>query len=212
MSILESIFEIVLVVFRFFIVQIAIIAPVFYIVAMIVFFVKHKAKKSMLCLLCHFLSLVFAFVVFSSVKVSANINIESIENNMDTLLSTSDGFYEFETGYIQGMVSIGNESYTELDDDFEKHIINDDTVVYVSSLHCNKDYRLSHLFQPESSNGIVLIKSEDKIIEVDYWYNDKNIASIIWPVTNPEIIYRREVDFADIIETMQIDDGIDEIY
>ena len=39
-----------------------------------------------------------------------------------------------------------------------------------------------------------------KVLEINYRYNGTNITSVIWPITNPEIIYRPKIDITDILE------------
>ncbi|MBO5066279.1 MAG: hypothetical protein J6D06_09225 [Clostridia bacterium] len=205
-----SMFEIALGFFRFIVVILAIVMPMVLLVLMAKSINKRKKKSVFICVISLVLSIVFAYIVFTDIKLPARVDIESIKTYHETLLSTESGYYEFDTGYIDGSMRVSdlNDDYTPVLDyatDYKKyksHEIDEYTKCYISPVICYKDDRLSHLWEPLGSYGTIVIESKDKLIEIKYNYINSGVADILWPISNPQTFYRPEIDFGDLVTTL----------
>lgn len=203
-------FAIVLGFFRFVVVALAVVMPVVLLVIAVKSVNKRKKKSAFVCVVSLVVSFVFAYIVFADIKVPARVDIESIKTYHETLLSTESGYYEFDTGYIDGSMRVSdlNDDYTPVLDyatDYKKyksHEIDEYTKCYISPVICDKDDRLSHLWEPLGSYGTIVIESKDKLIEIKYNYINSGVADILWPISNPQIFYRPQIDVGDIVKDL----------
>ena len=151
------------------------------------------------------ISAFFSYLIFFNIDVPARIDIESIKTNKEAIFSLKSGEYNFDTGYIVGEILVYGEDefehYEQTTETSKIYEIDDVTICAVSPVSCNKDARLSHLFEPTISTGTIIIECDEKLIEVLYYYNYTNVVDVVWFITNPEIIYRPRIDFADILES-----------
>lgn len=207
MSTFEIILMWILVPFRFIVMLVSIITPIILLITLIYSIFKQRHKRVYLCMLGLLLSCGLVYLVFADVEVPARVNIESIETNKEVLLSLEYGNYEFDTGSVKGQLSVYEanefESYEPTLDISKTYDIDQSTICAVSSVFCDKDDRLSHAFEPTISSGTILIESNKKIIEISYYYDYQNIAILLWPITNPEIVYRPQIDVGEILNTIE---------
>lgn len=149
------------------------------------------------------ISIGLLYCVYADVYVPARVDIKSIEENYDELLLLEDGA-SFKTGYITGHLTVHSNDelmfYREQKANGKKHVINNEAVCYISPVHCIKDDRISHLLEPTQSVGSILIETSEKTFYIEYYYDGDSIFSLLWPITNPEIIYRHKIDLGDILE------------
>lgn len=203
-------FAIVLGFFRFVVVALAVVMPVVLLVIAVKSVNKRKKKNVCVCVIGLTLSLVFAYLVFADIKVPARVNVESIKTHQETLLSTESGYYEFDGKIINGSMRVSDlsgNSVPELDYavDYKKHKayeIDESTMCYVTSVVCDKDDRISHLCEPLSSYGTIVIESEEKLIEIRYYYINSGVVDILWPISNPQTFYRPQIDVGDIVKDL----------
>ena len=202
-------FEVVLMGFlillRVIVIVSAVSAPIILLVKMKSSIVVRSKKKTVLYVFGFLFSLMFLYSAFANIEVPARVDVESIKGQKDVLLSMEYGRYEFDTEYIEGRIYVNELNGFELckrtETNNKIYEIDDDVICSVSSVLCEKDGRLSHIFEPTISSGTILIGSNNKAIEIYYFYNYENIASFIWPITNPEIFYRPKIDVGDILQT-----------
>lgn len=181
----------------------SIIAPIALLVALFKALGQKKLKKAGLSFLCLLMSIGLLYCVYADVSVPARVNLKSIEDHYDELLLLEDGA-SFKTGYITGNLIVHSNDelmfYREQKANGKKHVINNEAVCYISPVHCIKDDRISHLLEPTQSVGSILIETPEKTFYIEYYYDGNSIFSLLWPITNPEIIYRHKIDLGDILE------------
>lgn len=180
-------------------------APIILLVKMKSSIVVRSKKETVLYVFGFLFSLMFLYSVFANIEVPARVDVESIKGYKDVLLSMDYGHYKFDTGYIEGRIYVnesnGFEHCKQTEEKNKIYGIDDGFICSVSSVLCEKDGRLSHMFEPTISSGTILIGSNKKSVEIYYFYNYENIASLIWPITNPELLYRPEIDVVDILNS-----------
>lgn len=210
MSTLEIVLMWILIPFRFIVMGVSIITPIILLVTLIYSIFKQRHKRVYLCMLCLLVSFGLIYLVFADIEVPARVNIESIETNKEVILSLEYGDYEFDTGCVKGQLSVYEakefESYEPILEINKTYDIDESTICAVSSVFCDKDKRLSHAFEPTISSGTILIENNKKIIEISYYYDYQNIAILLWPITNPEIVYRPQIDVGEIVQSV-VSDG-----
>lgn len=208
MSTSEIILTWVLIFFRFVFIIVSVVSPVILLSALIHSIFKQRHKRVYLCMFGILLSFAFIYLVFCDFTVPARVDITSIKNNKDTILSINSGEYEFDTGYIVGEMIVYDEKEFELyeptTETSKVYDIDDTTICAISPVFCDKDDRVSHAFEPTISSGTILIENNKKLIEISYYYDYMNVVSLVWPITNPELLYRPEIDIVDILETYTI--------
>ncbi len=181
----------------------SIIAPIALLVSLFKALGQKKLKKAGLYFSGLLMSIGLLYCVYADVSVPARVNLKSIEDHYDELLLLEDGA-TFKTGYITGNLIVHSNDellfYREQKSNGEKHVINDEAVCYISPVYCLKDDRISHLFEPTQSLGDILIETPEKTFYIEYYYDGDSIFSLLWPITNPEIIYRHRIDLGDILE------------
>lgn len=188
---------------RLFFLGASIIAPIVFLIFLISALHRERFKKAGINLLCLLLSIGLAYSVYADIEVPARVDLKAIEENYDKLLLLEDGA-SFNTGYITGHLTVHSNDelmfYREQKANGKKHVINDESVCYISPVHCIKDDRISHLLEPTQSVGSILIETPEKTFYIEYYYDGNSIFSLLWPITNPEIIYRHKIDLGDILE------------
>lgn len=205
MSEAEIVLMRVFVLLRVVVMVLAVTAPIILLVKMKSSIVVRSKKEIVSYVFGFLFSLIFLYSVFANIEVPARVDVGSIKEHKADLLSMEYGHYEFDTGYIEGRIYVnelnGFEIYKQFETKNKIQEIDDGVICSVSSVLCEKDGRLSHIFEPTISSGTILIGSNNKAIEIYYFYNYENIASLIWPITNPEIFYRPKIDVGDILQT-----------
>lgn len=188
---------------RLFFLGASIIAPIALLVALFKALGQKKLKKAGLNFLGLLISVGLLYCVYADVCVPARVDLKAIEENYDELLLLEDGA-SFKTGYITGHLTVHSNDelmfYREQKANGKKHVINNEAVCYISPVHCIKDDRISHLLEPTQSVGSILIETPEKTFYIEYYYDGDSIFSLLWPITNPEIIYRHRIDLGDILE------------
>ncbi len=188
---------------RLFFLGASIIVPIVFLIFLISALHRERFKKAGINLLCLLLSIGLAYSVYADIEVPARVDLKAIEENYDELLLLEDGA-SFNTGYITGNLIVHSNDelmfYREQKANGKKHVINNEAVCYISPVHCIKDDRISHLLEPTQSVGSILIETPEKTFYIEYYYDGNSIFSLLWPITNPEIIYRHKIDLGDILE------------
>ena len=210
-EIFEIVFMWIMILLRVLTMITAVFLPFITLVCLIISIVeRQRSKYVLLRLFGLIMSVVLVFLVFFGVEVPARIDKKSIKEHKSEISSLEPGNYEFDTGYIEGGLAVYNkedykereesEIYKELET-YKKYRIDDETTCIISPVFCGKDERFSHIFEPTIAGGILVIRDSKKIVEVSYYYNDYNLFTCLWFITNPEVFYRPKIDFGDILNS-----------
>lgn len=193
---------------RLFFLGASIIAPIVFLIFLISALHRERFKKAGINLLCLLLSIGLAYSVYADIEVPARVDIKSIEENYDKLLAL-DEYQRFDTGYIYGDLFVYDSDdkdamfFREQKAIADKYVLNNGAVCYITPVRCVKDERISHLLAPMYSFGDIIIETPERTFHIDYYYESNTFFNLLWPITNPEVVYRHKIDIADIIETNQ---------
>lgn len=197
--------------FRFIIIIAAVIIPILLLSLLIYSVFKQRYKRSRILIGGMLVSIVFVCLVFLDFRVPASIDIASLKQNKEEIISLKSGEYEFDAGYIFGYMYVYDEKefalYEPTIEISEVYDVDDDTICSVSLVTCYKDERFSHAFFPMLSSGEILIENEKKIIEIYYCYD--NAMNPFCSITNPSLFYRQKIDFVDVLRTYTVRDQSD---
>lgn len=182
-----------------------VVLPIIILVNLFSSIASKRRKGILISVLSLLLVGVLGYLALGSFVVKPRIDIDSFRENKEQFLSLDLGYYEFEAEHVRGQIQVYHNDGSEdvfTDGIIKTYDLGNETNCSISWLRCPKDVRLSHLWQPESANGTILIQDDKKIIDIYYWYEDKNFATFFWFITNPEIIYKKEIVSQDISDNI----------
>ena len=200
MSTFEIVFMWIMIPLRVLAMITAIVLPFVVLVKLIQSIIRRRYKKVLVRSFGLIMSGVLVFLVFFGVDVPARIDKKSIKQHKSEISSLEPGYYKFNTGYIEGGLVVYNKEdykYYEKEVEFKEYRIDDETTCAVTSVYCEK----SDYFAPTLAAGMLVIQDSKKIVEVSYYYNDYNLFTCLWFITNPEVFYRPKIDFGDILDS-----------
>lgn len=175
--------------------------------------VKSFLKKEKRTFLKSFIYIILCstilFLAVSQISGKQKINVESLNNTCKSFLELQDSYYEFDTGYITGTLSVTDVNgehyygppFVEI---IETGKLDSNVNYYFSKISYTKDERWFYLFCPTASEATIVFNNNEKLVYIDYYYTDKTLASFLWFFTNPELFYKHTVDFNDILSALQV--------